>query len=103
MDRRTTGDIDMAALSTSTAMGQILRSRPRRVVAFAAVAIAAAASILTAGVAISLLTNAFGPAAASSGPMGLTFQHVLRENGVTAAGAISALDSYRRHVLRENA
>ena len=94
----------MAALSTSTPMGQVLRDRPRMVVAGAALAIAAAATVLGAG-AVALLADTAAPVTTNSRPdTGLMLQHVLRENGRATAinpGAPS-LESYRQHVLREN-
>ena len=94
----------MAALSTSTAMGQAFKSRPRLVIACAVVAMAAGAMILGSG-AIALLADTTAPATTSSGSNpGLMLQHVLRENGLATVTLPDArsLEQYRQHVLREN-
>jgi hypothetical protein len=96
------GDIEMTTLSTSTGIAQIPESRSRPVIAIAALAVAAA-TILVAALAVSLLANPGAPASTFSGPsLNESYQHVLRENGASTINAAPILEPSYKHVLREN-
>ena len=72
----------MATFSTTAAMGQVFKSRSQILIAYGAVALAAAAAIIAAWVAVSLLVTPAAPATVNSA---------------------STLEQYHQHVLRENA
>ncbi|HSK94059.1 MAG TPA: hypothetical protein VLA76_08400 [Candidatus Angelobacter sp.] len=64
-------------------------------------AIAAAATILAAWLAITLLANTTGASATSGEPSReVYYQHVLRENKPVSGASL--LDQNHQHVLREN-
>jgi hypothetical protein len=91
----------MTTLSTSTGIAQVPESRSRPVIAIAALAFAAA-TILGAALAVSLLANPDARASTFSGPsLNESYQHVLRENSAPTINGAPVVDPSYQHVLRE--
>jgi hypothetical protein len=91
----------MATLSTSTAIERVFEGRSRLVIMLGVGALAAAATILAAWLAISLLADTTAGSATSGGPsVEVYYQHVLRENNPVSGASL--ISQYHQHVLREN-
>jgi hypothetical protein len=101
MDRSDGRHRVMATLSTSTAIERVFEGRSRLVILIGVGAIAAAATILAAWLAISLLADTTGASARSGEPsLEAYYEHVLRENNPVSGASL--VSSYYQHVLREN-